>query len=127
MKDLDLQDKDLVVKIIREAIDKRECKQFETALQHNSKLRAHRELKGEEYLKYLNGAASRLFLSSVWVPMGCLRNWVGILMGMGLKNVVIVGHVRSQLSMYFLNVHHTIPKDKIFRLLLKTSNSSGCV
>ena len=48
--------------------------------------------------------------------MGCLRNWVGMLVGMGLRNVVIVGPVKSWLSMYFLNVHYTIPKDN-FRLL----------
>ena len=66
MKNLDLQDKDLAVKLIREAIDKGgECWQFETALQHTcrSKLRVYRELKGEieEYLKYVKGAPSRLF------------------------------------------------------------------
>ena len=44
VKHLDLQDKELTVKIIREAIDKRECRQFETALQHKSKLPVYREL-----------------------------------------------------------------------------------
>ena len=38
VKHLDLQDKDLAVKLIREAIDKRKCGQFEIALQHKSKL-----------------------------------------------------------------------------------------
>ena len=36
---------------------------------------------------------------------------LGMLVGMGLRNVAIVGLVKSRLSMYFLNVHHTIPKD----------------
>ena len=40
MKDLDLQDRELAIKIIREAIDKRECRQFETTLQYKSKLRS---------------------------------------------------------------------------------------
>ena len=66
MKHLDLQDKELAVKLTREAIDKRECGQFETTLQHKSKLRVYGELKGEvlfeEYLKYVKGDPSRLFL-----------------------------------------------------------------
>ena len=66
MKHLDLHNKELAIKIIREAINKRECGQFETALQHESKLRMYRELKGEidseEYLKHVKGAPSRLFL-----------------------------------------------------------------
>ena len=43
--------------------------------------------------------------------MGCLRNWVSMLVGMGLRNAIIVGPVKSRLSMYFLNVHRTIPRD----------------
>ena len=57
MKHLDLQDKELAVKPTREAIDNRKCGKFETALQHKSKLRVYKELKGEiefeEYLKYV--------------------------------------------------------------------------
>ena len=48
------------------------------------------------------------------VPMGFLRSWVGMLKGVGLRNVLIVGLVRSLLSMSFLSVHHMIPRDKIF-------------
>ena len=68
------------------------------------------------------------FLSSVRVPLGFLRNWAGMLVGMGLRNVVhaIVGPVKSQLSKYFSNVHHTIPEDNFFRFL-KASASSGCI
>ena len=58
VKDLDLQDKNLAVKIIKEAIDKRECGQFGTALWH-------KELKGEiefeEYFKYVKRAPSSFF------------------------------------------------------------------
>ena len=88
------------------------------ALVHKSKLRVYKELKRgvglEEYLRYVKGPPSRLFLSSIRVPMGFLRNWVGMLRGVGLRNVLIVGLVRSLLSMFFLSVHHTIPRDKIF-------------
>ena len=49
--------------------------------------------------------------------MGCSRNWVGVLVGMDLRNGVTVGPVRSRLNMYFLNVHHTIPKDKFLDYL----------
>ena len=48
------------------------------ALQHKSKLQVYRELKREiwfeEYLEYVKGAPSTLFLSFVRVPMGCLRS-----------------------------------------------------
>ena len=46
-KELALHDQVLGVKIINKALDKRECKEFEMDLQHNSKLRFHRELKPE--------------------------------------------------------------------------------
>ena len=49
--------------------------------------------------------------------MGCLRNWVGMLVRMGLRNVVTVGPVKSRLSVHFLNVSNAIPKEKFFTLL----------
>ena len=65
-KELGLQDQDLDIKKIMKALHKRECKVFEIALQHKSKLRVHKELKSEilfeEYLEYVEGATSRLFL-----------------------------------------------------------------
>ena len=64
-KELDLQDKVLDIKVIKEALAKRECEQFEMALQHKSKLRIYKELKQEvgfkDYLEYVKGAPSRLF------------------------------------------------------------------
>ena len=35
-------------------------------------------------------------------------NWVGMLVGMGLRNVTIVGPVKSLMNMYFFNdiMHH---------------------
>ena len=117
-KELDLQDKILERKLIKEALDRRECEEFEMALRHKSKLLVYKELKRgvgfEEYLRYVKGPTSRLFLSSIRVPMGFLRNCVGMLRGVDLRNVLIVGLVRSLLSMFFLSVHHTIPRDKIF-------------
>ena len=54
------------VKLIKEALDKRECEEFKKALQHKLKLRVHKELKCGvgfgEYLKCVKGPYSRLFL-----------------------------------------------------------------
>ena len=63
-KELDLQDQVLRIKVIKKVLDKRECKEFEMAIQHKSKLRVYRALKQEigfeEYLKYVKEAPSRL-------------------------------------------------------------------
>ena len=42
-KELNLQDKILDIKLIKEAIDKRECEEFQMDLQHKSKLRVYNE------------------------------------------------------------------------------------
>ena len=64
-KELNLQDKILELKQVKEALVKRECEKFEMALQHKSKLRVYKELtRGvgyEEYLKHVKGPSSRLF------------------------------------------------------------------
>ena len=44
-KELDLQDKTLERKLIKETLDRRECKEFEMALCHKSKLDVYKELK----------------------------------------------------------------------------------
>ena len=58
-KELNLQDKILEIKLIKEALERRECEEFEMALGHNYKLRVYKELKRgvgfEEYLKYVKG------------------------------------------------------------------------
>ena len=41
--------------------------------------------------------------------------------GVGLRNVLIVGLVMSALSMFFLSVHHMIPRDKILGNILTKS------
>ena len=72
-KELDLQDKiwERKLKPIKEALDRRECEEFEMALRHKSKLRVYKELKRgvgfEEYLRYVKGPPSRLFFK---VPFG---------------------------------------------------------
>ena len=64
-KELDLQVFILERKLIKEALDRRECEEFEMALRHKSKLRVYKELKRgvgfEEYLRYVKGPPSRLF------------------------------------------------------------------
>ena len=42
------------------------------------------EIGFEEYLEYVEGAPSRFFKSFVWVPIGCLRSWLGMLRGGGM-------------------------------------------
>ena len=53
---LDIQDKDLVVKQIKEVLNKYECEQFETALQPKSELQVclKWEIGFEEYLEYVH-------------------------------------------------------------------------
>ena len=55
-KELNLQDKVPESKLIKEALDKKECEEFEMALQHKSKLHVYKELKNEvgfeEYLQH---------------------------------------------------------------------------
>ena len=54
------------IRLIKEALDKSECEEFEMALQHKWKLCVHKELKRgvgfEEYLKHVKGPSSRLLL-----------------------------------------------------------------
>ena len=69
-----------------------------------------------EYLKLVKGPSSRLFVKfssgthGVFEELGrhAKGGWVG------LWNVLIVGLVRSLLSMLFLSEHHMIPRDNIF-------------
>ena len=86
-------------------VDKGECEEFEMVLQHESKLHVYKELKRgvgfEEYLKHVKGRLLSCFFSFGQVPMDVLRSWVGMLKGVGLRNVLIVGFVRSLLRMFF--------------------------
>ena len=65
-------------------------------------------------LQHVKGPSSRLFLRFAQVPMDFMRSWVDMLRGVGLRNVIFVGLVRSLLSIFFLSVRHMIPKDKNF-------------
>ena len=40
----------LEIELIKEALDRCECEEFEIALEHKSKLRAYKELKRSEWL-----------------------------------------------------------------------------
>ena len=59
------------VKLIKKACDKGECEEFEMALKHKSEFRVYRELKREirfeQYLEYVKGAFSRLFLKVLFM------------------------------------------------------------
>ena len=44
-RNLYLQDKILEIKLIKEALDKRKCEEFEIVLKHKWKLRVYKELK----------------------------------------------------------------------------------
>ena len=75
------------------------------------------------------GPFPRFLLKFVQVPMHFLRSWVGMLKGMGLRNALIVGLVRSLSSKFFMSVHDMIPRVKIFwticiKFLLRELSSS---
>ena len=66
-KELNLQEKILEIKLIKEALDKRECEEFEMALQPKLKLPVYKKLKRgvgfEEHLKPIKGPPSRLLFN----------------------------------------------------------------
>ena len=86
-------------------------------LQHKSELHVYRELKWEvgfdEYLELVGGASFRLLLSSVQVCMAFLKSSVGMLKGVGIRNVLI--------SLYIIQFPHT----KHFGLSLKAQKDVG--
>ena len=53
------------------------------------------------YLQYVKGAPSRSFLKFRSGTHGLFEVWVGMLIGVGHRNVLIVGLVRIRLSMFF--------------------------
>ena len=75
----------------------------------------------EELLKYLKEPSSRPFLKFCPGTNGILRSWVGMLRGVGPRNALIVGLVRSLLSMFLFIMDHTVHKEKIFGLSDATS------
>ena len=91
------------------------------ALCHKSKLRVYKELKHgvgfEEYLRYVKGPPSRLFFKFCSGTHGLFEELGRHAKRGGLRNVLIVGLVRSLLSMFFLSVHHSIPRGKVFRTI----------
>ena len=87
------------------------------ALQHTSKLpvQVYRELKREigfkTYLEYVRGDLLDCFKSFVWVPMGCLRSWVGYDKGSGSQECPNCGACKGSIEHVLLSVHHMIPRD----------------
>ena len=73
-KELDLQDKVWDIKLIKKALDERECDEFEVALQHKSQLQVYRKVKRkigfEDYLEYVKAAPPRLFFKFCWGTLG---------------------------------------------------------
>ena len=82
-KELSLQDQVLGIKLFKKALDKRECKEFEMALKHKSKLQVDRKLKGEigleEYLhmELVKRVPSRLFLNFRLGTSGLFKKELG--------------------------------------------------
>ena len=103
------------IKLIKKGLDQREYEEFEKALQHKSKLRLYTQLKQEigfeEYLEYVKGAPSRLFLKFRSVTHGLFEEFCRYDKGVGHRSVLIAGLVRNRLSMFFLSVHDMIPRD----------------
>ena len=64
---MNLQGKILEIKLIKEALEKRECEEFEMSWRHKSKLFVYKKLKRgvgfEEYLNYVKGPPSRWFFN----------------------------------------------------------------
>ena len=85
------------------------------ALQHKSKLRVYRELKRkigfEEYLEYVMEGSSRLFLKFCSGTHALFEELSRLDKGVGHRSVLIAGLVRNRMSMFFLSVHHMIPRD----------------
>ena len=77
------------------------------ALQHKLKLFVYRELKQEvefeDNVEHIKGVYSRLRVKLYLATCihGLFGSWVGMLKGMGPRNVPVVGLVSSLLSMLF--------------------------
>ena len=86
------------------------------ALVHQYKLQVYRELKRdigfEKYLENVKCAPSRLFLKLHSGTHGLFEELGRHAKGrVSHRSVLIVGLVSSQLSRFFLNLHHISPGD----------------
>ena len=70
-----------------------------------------REIRFEEYLEYVKEAHSRLFFKFRSGTHGLFEELGRQIRGVGHRSVLIAGLVRNWLSMFFLSVHHMIPRD----------------
>ena len=110
----------LEIKLIIEDLDKGECEEFEMALQHKSKLHVCKDLK------WMVGFEDPFYID-FYVPFRYLWTcWVGMLIVMGPRNVLIVGHVQSLLSMFF-RVHHNSQEQNFFDCPHEVSSYSGSI
>ena len=102
---------------------------FQVIVYSNIEITVYRELKQEigfeEYLEYVKGTPSRLFLKFCSGTHGLFEGLSRHVKGVGHKSVLITGLVRNRLSMFFLSVHHMIPETKFF-LLFEDGSSSRC-
>ena len=71
------------------------------------------EIGFKEYLEYVKGAPSRLFLKFGLGTHGLFEELGRHDKGVGHRSVLIAGLVRNRLSMFFWSVYHMFPRDKI--------------
>ena len=63
------------------------------------------------HIEYVNGTHSKLVFNLHLGTHGLLEESGGHAKGVSHRSVLIVGLVRSHLSMFFSNVHYMIPRD----------------
>ena len=73
----------------------------------------------DKYLISVKRPPSRLFLKFGLSTHGLFEELVGMLTGVSPRNALIVEFVKSLLIMFFLSMHHTIPRAKNFLDYLK--------
>ena len=114
---MNLQDKILEIKLIKESLDKRECEEFEMALQHKiQNCMFYKELKQrvgfKVYLKYVKGPSSRLFLKFRSCTHGLFEELGRHAKRDGSQDCPSCGDCKESVEHVLLSVHHTIPRDK---------------
>ena len=114
-KEVDLQDRVLGIKLIKKALDKRGCEEFEMALEHKTKLRVYRELKWEigfeEYSEYVKVPPSRVFLKFCSGTHGLFEELGRHADRGGLQECSNCGACKESVEHVLSNVHYMIPRD----------------
>ena len=70
------------------------------------------EVGFEDYIDYIKGLPSTLFLKFHPGAFGLLSSWVGLLIGVGNTRDLVVELIRRWLSMLFLSAYHMLPQDE---------------